>query len=428
VQQSKIEKITFSGGLYQAAMYISSVFFPVMGFFSLKLQKFVSGRKDWRSILSQKMSALGPEGQHLPLIHFHCASVGEFEQARPLIEKLHSSLPGHRILLTFFSPSGFELRKNYAFADLVFYLPVDTKQNMRDFLNLVNPSMVVIVKYEFWPNFLFECYNRNIPVISVSVVFRAGQFYFRRHGNFFLNALRTIEHFFVQDSASLEILAGAGINQATIAGDTRFDRVISVRDQGAPVAEAVDFVENNPAMVIGSAWPEDMKVLGPVIQKFAGRMKFIVVPHEVDSDSLDSICRYLPDFVKFSEWDGNKERRVMLVDKIGMLSRLYACGKIAWVGGAYGKGLHNILEAAVYGMPVFFGNRNYTKFREALELIEMGAAFPVSSADELSSYLEELLNDSAQLEKLSGIARDYVFQNRGATEKIMNYLSQKLMR
>jgi len=396
-----------------------------MGFFSLKLQKFVSGRKDWRKILRKKMSELG---QHQPLIHFHCASVGEFEQARPLIEKLHSSLPGHRILLTFFSPSGFELRKNYTFADLVFYLPVDTKQNMRDFLNLVNPSMVVIVKYEFWPNFLFECYNRNIPVISVSAVFRPGQFYFRRHGNFFLNALRTIEHFFVQDSASLEILAGAGINQATIAGDTRFDRVISVRDQGAPVAESVDFVENNPTMVIGSAWPEDMKVLGPVIQKFAGRMKFIVVPHEVDPDSLDSICRYLPDFVKFSEWDGNKERRVMLVDKIGMLSRLYACGKIAWVGGAYGKGLHNILEAAVYGMPVFFGNRNYTKFREALELIEMGAAFPVSSADELSSHLEKLLNDSARLEKLSGIARDYVFQNRGATEKIMNYLSQKLMR
>ena len=399
-----------------------------MGFFSLKLQKFVSGRKDWRRVLSQKMSALGPEGQHLPLIHFHCASVGEFEQARPLIEKLHSSLPGHRILLTFFSPSGFELRKNYTFADLVFYLPVDTKKNMRDFLDLVNPAMVVIVKYEFWPNFLFECHNRNIPVISVSAVFRTGQFYFRRHGNFFLNALRTIEHFFVQDSASLEILADAGINQVTIAGDTRFDRVISVRDQGAPVAEAVDFVDNNPAMVIGSAWPEDMKVLGPVIQKFAGRMKFIVVPHEVDSHSLDSICSYLSDFVKFSEWSGNKNCRVMVVDKIGMLSRLYACGKIAWVGGAYGKGLHNILEAAVYGMPVFFGNRNYTKFREARELTEQGAGFPVGTADELSIHIDKLLDDPGRLEKLSGIARDYVYQNRGATDKILIYFSQKLMR
>ncbi|MFZ9981055.1 MAG: 3-deoxy-D-manno-octulosonic acid transferase [Cyclobacteriaceae bacterium] len=374
------------------------------------------------------MFELGPVGQHRPLIHFHCASVGEFEQARPLIEKLHSSLPGHRILLTFFSPSGFELRKNYGVADIVFYLPLDTRKNMRDFLNLINPSMVVIVKYEFWPNFLFECQNRNIPVISVSAVFRAGQFYFRSHGNFFLNALRTIEHFFVQDQTSLEILNEAGIKQVTIAGDTRFDRVISVCEQGAPVSEAVEFVDNQPAMIIGSAWPEDMKVLGPVIQMFAGKLKFIVVPHEIDTHSLDAICQYLPDFVKFSEWNGNKNQQVMVVDKMGLLSRLYACGKIAWVGGAYGKGLHNILEPAVYGMPVFFGNRNYTKFREARELMELGAAFAVSGPQELNSHLSEFFNTIGRLEKLSGIARDYVFQNQGASENIMNYFSQKLTR
>lgn len=399
-----------------------------MGLFSLKLQKFINGRRDWRRELAQKMAAIRPNGQHIKLIHFHCASVGEFEQARPLIEKVHASMPDHRMLLTFFSPSGYELRKNYALADLVFYLPLDTRKNMRDFLSMVSPSLVVIVKYEFWPNFLFECADRKIPVISVSAVFRPEQFYFKWQGKYFLNALNTINHFFVQDQQSHDILLKAGIEHVTMAGDTRFDRVTDIRNQGAQVKEAEEFTSGKPAMIIGSAWPEDMKVLAPVIRRLFGRMKFIVVPHETDAQSLDAICSYLDDYIKFSEWDEKNDHQVMVVDKIGMLSRIYACGKIAWVGGAYGKGLHNILEAAVYGMPVFFGNRNYRKFREAVELSAAGAAFPVVDSEELNNHIDALLENPERLQALSDIAVNYVQSNRGATDLIMNHLSQQLLK
>lgn len=297
---------------------------------------------------------------------------------------------------------------------------------MKDFLDLVQPSAVIIIKYEFWPNFLLECHSRNIPVISVSAIFREGQFYFSSFGSFFMRAIKTVRHFFVQDEGSRAILAQAGIENVTIAGDTRFDRVCSILEQAAPVPEVEEFVGDSPAMIIGSAWPEDIKVLSPVIKQLEHRMKFIVVPHEIDSSSIEAICRHLTSYVKFSDLKEASDSRIMLVDKMGLLSRIYSSGTIAWVGGAYGKGLHNTLEAAVYGMPVFFGNLNYEKFREARELIREGAAFPIKNSEELQQKLIEILDDHVKLQRLSEISRQYVIQHRGATEKVLQYFKNML--
>ena len=427
MQKSKIEKIPLLGVLYQWVLAISPLFFPVVGLFSSKFNRFLAGRVDWRSRLRQSMNVLqtGPFPKS-PVVLFHCASVGEFEQARPVIEKLHSDLPGHRMVLSFFSPSGFELRKNYASADLVTYLPLDTKSNVRDFLDAIDPALVVITKYEFWPNFLLECHSRMIPVVSISAVFRKNHFYFKPWGSFFLHALRTVHHFFVQDQDSKIFLEKVGITTCTVSGDTRFDRVLSIREKSLPVVEVDQFLAGRPAMVIGSAWPEDMKILEPIIKKYKSKLAFIVVPHEVDPSSLQTIADFLPEHVRLSAWDKNTAASVLLVDKMGMLSRIYASGMMAWVGGAYGKGLHNILEAAVYGLPVFFGNKNYQKFREARELLAEGSAFTIASTAELEILLEKILLDSEYSEKLKTISEKYVHDNRGATEIIVEFLQAKL--
>lgn len=414
--------------MYQFLVSISGVVLSLLGTFLPKIRRFNEGRVNWRQQLRLKINALSIYGEHTPVVLFHCASVGEFEQARPIIERFHAEFPGHRIVLSFFSPSGYELRKNFSAADVVCYLPLDTRKNMSDFLDLIQPSAVIIIKYEFWPNFLLECHSRNIPVISVSAIFRTDQFYFRPYGSYFLKSLRTIRHFFVQDENSKMILEKSGIENVTVAGDTRFDRVTAIRDQAAPVREVSEFVGETPTMIIGSAWPEDMKVMVPVMQKLQHRMKFIVVPHEVDQSSLDKISSYLSSWIKFSEWKTNSAERVLIVDKIGMLSRLYASGKFAWIGGAYGKGLHNTLEAAVYGMPVFFGNLNYQKFREARELIQEGAAFPTSSSVELEQKLISLLDDPEKLKKLSFIASVYVARHKGATEIVLKYFKNVLIK
>lgn len=414
--------------MYQFLVKISGVVLSLSGIFLPKIRRFNQCRVNWRQQLRLKINALSNYGGHTPVFLFHCASVGEFEQARPVIERFHAEYPGHRIVLSFFSPSGYELRKNFSAADVVCYLPIDTRKNMRDFLDMVQPSVVIIIKYEFWPNFLLECHSRNIPVISVSAIFRTNQFYFKPYGSYFLKALKTVKHFFVQDENSKAILEKSGIQHVTVAGDTRFDRVTAIREQSAPVREATEFIGDVPAMIIGSAWPEDMKILAPVIQKLIHRMKFIVVPHEVDQSFIDKITSHLSEYIKFSDWKKNSPERVMIVDKMGMLSRLYASGKVAWIGGAYGKGLHNTLEAAVYGMPVFFGNLNYLKFREAQELIREGAAFPIERTAQLEQKLISLMDDTDQLEKLSSIARDYVARHRGATEAILKYFKNVLIK
>jgi len=413
--------------LYQWVLALSQLFFPVVGLFSSKFKRFIVGRVDWRSRLRQSMKVLQTGSfPKSPVVLFHCASVGEFEQARPVIEKLHSELPGHRMVLSFFSPSGFELRKNYGSADLVTYLPLDTKSNVKDFLDAIDPTLVVITKYEFWPNFLLECHNRLIPVVSISAVFRKSHFYFKPWGSFFLHALRTVHHFFVQDQDSKAFLEKVGITNCTVSGDTRFDRVISIREKSVPVAEVEQFVADRPAMVVGSAWPEDMKILKPIIQKYKSKLAFVIVPHEVDPSSLQTISDFLPEHARLSSWNGATSASVLLVDKMGMLSRIYASGMVAWVGGAYGKGLHNILEAAVYGLPVFFGNKSYQKFREAKELLAMGSAFAITNAAELEMHLEQILLDSNYSEKLKSISEKYVHDNKGATEIIVRFLQANL--
>lgn len=360
------------------------------------------------------------------VILFHCASVGEFEQARPIMDKLHSQLPDYRLVLSFFSPSGYDLKKNYAAADIVTYLPVDTISNAKKFIEIINPALVVIIKYEFWPNFLIQCRLKNIPVISASAIFREDQLYFKWWGGFFLYALRGINQFFVQDENSRKIIQQHGINHVTVAGDTRFDRVFEIKEKGTPVREVSEFIGTDQALVIGSAWPEDINILAPVLKKFCNKVKFIIVPHEVDEDSLHAICSKLPDHQRLSQLSGNLNSSILVVDKMGLLSRIYSSGKFAWVGGGYGKGIHNILEPAVYGLPVFFGNRNFQKFREANELIRAGAAFAITDSAEFERYFQRLLDDSEYASRLNKIAGNYVAANRGATEIIISSIIKNL--
>jgi 3-deoxy-D-manno-octulosonic-acid transferase len=409
--------------LYNISIGILRFLFWLASFFNSKATLFTKGRKD----IFKKIKSSLRENKS-PVIWVHCASLGEFEQARPVIEKFKSEFQSYKILLTFFSPSGFEVRKNYDQADYIFYLPWDTHKNAVRFITEIQPAMAIFIKYEFWFHYTAELKKRNIPILSVSSIFRTDQLFFKSYGGFYRNILKNFSHFFVQNDESIRLLKSININNSTKAGDTRFDRVNELVKSSAELSIVEKFKNNEKIMVIGSCWPEDLDVLIPFINENYYHIKFIIAPHEISESFISNLEKVVnSETVRYSQAEKRKveDCQIMIIDNIGMLGRLYRYGEFAFVGGAFGKGLHNILEAACYGIPIFFGDKNYEKFQEAVDLINRGGAF------EVSDYLDfkhkyEMINLPQTFLLACEVTRQYVEENLGATEKVMVYCRKTL--
>ncbi len=388
-----------------------------------KARKMEHGRRDWPSRLQQAWQS--PEPGHKTL-WMHCASLGEFEQGRPVIEAYKAQFPDHNILLTFFSPSGYEIRKDYPLASLVTYLPYDSPDNARQFLDIIQPDLAIFVKYEFWAHYLTELQKRDIPSLLISAIFRAEQIFFKPYGGYFRSLLVSYDKIFVQNENSAKLLAQVNHQNTVVAGDTRFDRVIEIARNPKDLPEIKSFVNDKPTLVIGSSWPQDIDVLLPLIKKYNQQFKFIVAPHEIDATSVNELENQLAQIksVRYTQLSSasNPSASVLIVDTIGMLSSLYQYASWAYIGGSFGKGLHNTLEAAVWGVPIFFGSKNYQKFAEAKGLINAGAAYPVTNSQELLQVFENLSIDSANYRKAGQASKKYVEQGAGATGMIIQYI------
>ncbi len=362
------------------------------------------------------------------VIWMHCASLGEFEQGRPVLEETRKNYPGYTIVLSFFSPSGYEIRKNYTGADTVIYLPIDNIINAKKLIAAINPSLVIWVKYEYWYYYLTELKKRNIPIILVSGIFRDSQPFFKWYGAIWQEMLHCFRQLFVQNELSAHLVKKIGLDKnVSIGGDTRFDRVVAIAEKGQPVNFIQEFVQGRQVFVAGSTWEDDEIELIHYV-KAHPEIKFIIAPHEVDQENLEDVKKEFHNSIFYSELEtgiivpGNIN--VLIIDNIGMLSKLYQYADITYVGGGFNKdGIHNILEAAVYGKPVFFGPV-YDKFAEACDLLDRGGAFTINNALELEDMLDKLFNDKAALIKAGMIAGEYVYSKRGATKKVMDYVTE----
>lgn len=387
-----------------------------------KAKLWLEGRKD----IFEKLKSQ-PGTQHSPVIWFHCSSLGEFEQGRPLIEKLKSRFPNFKYLLTFFSPSGYETRKGYKGVDWVFYLPLDSKTNAEKFLDIVNPSLVVFVKYDYWYYYLTECKKRSIPLLMASAIFRIEQPFFKWYGTLYRKMLSCFTHFFVQDDVSKKLLAQIQFQNVTITGDTRFDRVTEIAEKFQPIGEIEKFCGKSLVLVAGSSWPDDERLIKEAVTGLP-ELKLIIAPHEIHKEHIDQLKSDFPNCILHSQLIAHSSQltasKCLIIDNIGMLSNLYHYATITYVGGGFNKGIHNTLEAAVYGKPVLFGP-NYKKFREAIGLIESTGAISIKSAGEFSSTLTKLLTDKKELMERGQRSFDFVKQNKGATEKIIHYIEEK---
>ena len=410
--------------LYNISIYIYAVLIYIASFFNSKAKLWVDGRKN---VFQKIKSQIPNQSFEIPIIWFHCASLGEFEQGRTLIEQIKIQNPKVKIILTFFSPSGYEIRKNYEGADHVFYLPIDTPNNAKQFVELIKPKAVFFIKYEFWFNYLLELKKHEIPTYLVSGIFRENHYFFKFYGAWFRKQLKCFTHFYLQSEQSKQMLKEIGYNNTSVPGDTRFDRVfeISKNVKSYPLIEL--FKEGKNIFIAGSTWPEDEKVLSTLNlpDGQAGfktlNFKLIIAPHEIDESHIRSIENLFN--TKCLRYSQATEKNVstadiLIIDNIGMLSSLYQYSSIAYIGGGFGKGIHNILEAATFGMPIIFGP-NYQKFSEAIELIQLGGAFSISSKEELKKIFSSL-NNSDVIQNTSLISKKYIASHIGATAKILS--------
>lgn len=391
---------------------------------SPKVAEMLRGQRHTLAELEQICRAVAPEGFDLWI---HAASLGEFEQGRPLIERYRAAFPERKILLSFFSPSGYRVRCKYPAVDAVVYLPFDTPSAAARFLDAARPRTAIFVKYEFWGNYLEQLSRRDIPTYIISAIFRPSQRFFRRGGGVFRKMLRNFTRLYVQDEASRGLLASIGIDRVTVAGDTRFDRVADIRKAARTIPEAERFLTPRPALclVAGSTWPADEDILVPWFNEHP-EVKAIVAPHEFNPARLRALAERLsPGVQLLSELQAGKplepSTRIVLVDCFGLLSSLYAYGDVAYVGGGFGAGIHNINEAAVYGIPVIFGPNN-RKFKEAADLIALGAGFQIDTARQGHELLDRLLSDTAARRRAGEAAAHYISDNLGATDRIFNDL------
>ena len=409
--------------IYNIFIIIAGWLIIPISWFNKKINFFVNGRKE----TFNKLSSIKKTDR---VIWFHCASLGEFEQGRPIIENLKSQIinskslkENYKVVLTFFSPSGYEVRKNYKFANVICYLPLDTKQNAKRFLDLVHPEMVVFVKYEFWPNILKELDNRKIRTLLVSGVFREKQSFFNNGllSGFMKNALKTFDHFFVQNEEAKKLLNSIDFDNVTVSGDTRFDRVFEITKQDNSLSFIADFVQNKYVLVAGSTWKKDEELLIDYINNYASDdEKFIIAPHNItDVDWLKN--QFTKKVTLFSDKNKNNNASVFIVDTIGILTKIYNYADVAYVGGGFGIGIHNILEPATFGVPIIIGPK-FQKFNEAVDLVTKKGCSVVTNNLELKNLLHKFKTNVEFRNKASEVSKNYVLNNIGATKSIINYI------
>jgi len=404
----------------QSYRFLISLVLPIIALFNKKLQLFIDGRK--QTFL--KIQALKNE----ETVWFHVASLGEFEQARPIIEELKSSFTKYKILVTFFSPSGYEVRKNYDLADVVCYLPLDSVSNAEKFVKNINIKMAIFVKYEFWPNFLNELSKNQIPTILVSGIFREQQLFFQFYGGFMRNSLKAFHHFFLQDENSKKLLKSIDFKNSSVVGDTRFDRVSRILNQDNSIDFINEFKNNTYTLVAGSTWREDEELLVNYINNSTSKdEKFIIAPHNINKEAIATLRKsILTKTVLFSEKEGKNlaDFDVIIIDTIGILTKIYASVDVAYVGGGLKTGLHNILEPATFGIPVVIGNK-FDKFKEAVDLVNLKGCITIRNQNEFSSIFTKLKKEEDFRKSTGNINKKYIQEHLGASQKIINYLKKQ---
>ncbi|MGB5227525.1 MAG: glycosyltransferase N-terminal domain-containing protein [Eudoraea sp.] len=405
--------------LYNLAIYITSFFLPVIAFFSAKVKLFINGRKNVFTELKKQIT------EKDSTIWIHAASLGEYEQGLPIVEKLKAEYPTFKIVVSFFSPSGYEVVKHSTEADLVTYLPLDTMNNAKRFVKLLQPKIAIFIKYEIWPNMLNELHKSGIPILLISAIFKSDQIYFKWYGGFMRNALKKFSHFFIQDSESLKLLNSIGMDNTTISGDTRFDRVSEILQKNNSLEFMDNLTQNYPCFVMGSTWSEDEEILVDYINASSHQMKYVIAPHRITPKDIERLRQSIKKHsLLLSESSGNfsGEPQVLIVDSIGLLTKIYSYADIAYVGGAFLKGgLHNTLEPAVFGIPVIIGP-NYEGFKEAEELVKLNGVFPVGDKAEFTKLADKLFLDSNFRLTAGSINISYINKNKGASIQVMNHI------
>lgn len=405
--------------IYNFILLFASQILNILALFSPKLNLFVRGRKSVFETLKNKIQATDKT------IWFHAASLGEYEQGLPVIEAIKQHYPNHKIVLTFFSPSGYEVRKNNTIADVTVYLPLDTISNAKQFLDLVHPEKAFFIKYEFWPNYLRELKNQNCKTYLISGIFREKQLFFKWYGGFYRKALKTFDYFFVQNDRSKTLLQSIGFNNVKVSGDTRFDRVVSILERDNTLDFIEQFINNKTTIVIGSSWPKDEELLVNYINNSSDDVKFIIAPHNIKAEQITNIkSQITKSSVLFSEKDNVDVSKyaVFIIDTIGILTKIYSYADIAYVGGGFGNpGVHNILEPATFGIPVVIGP-NYSHFSEATALVNLEGCMTIQNQTQLNEAFDLLLqNEDERLEK-GHICSTFVQMNKGATQTIMSHI------
>ena len=404
--------------LYTIAVHIASFFLRLGTIFSAKIKLFVNGRKNTFLFLRTNI------GKNDAVIWVHTASLGEFEQGLPIIQKLKIAYPSHKILITFFSPSGYEVKKNAAIADIVTYLPLDTKSNAEQFISLVRPKLAIFVKYEIWPNYLRALAENKIPALLISAIFRKEQIFFKWYGGFIRKGLSRFHHIFVQDQNSANLLYSINFKNSTISGDTRFDRVVEILGEDNTLGFMQQFKQEYLCLVAGSTWPEDEAILTNNINTSSDTTKYVLVPHNIKANHISSLKKSISKkTVLYSEiYDKDiSDFKVLIIDTIGLLTKIYSYADIAYVGGGFSTGLHNTLEAAVFGIPVLIGP-NFKGFKEAEDMVVLKGVLPIKSDTDFDGIMTDLKERSDFLEHTGEINRVYILKNKGASKLIMKYI------
>ncbi|SFJ11382.1 3-deoxy-D-manno-octulosonic acid transferase [Myroides guanonis] len=406
--------------IYNLLIKFATTFLSFIAFFNPKMKLFVDGRNQWWKKIEEHIQ---PTDR---VFWIHAASLGEYEQGLPLIEELKKRFPNYKIVLTFFSPSGYEVKKNSTIADIVLYLPMDTKSNVKRFLNLVHPEKVFFIKYEYWPNYLNALKTRKIETYLVSGIFRPNQVFFKWYGGFYRKALYAFTHFFVQNEKSELLLQRLKHTNITIVGDTRFDRVSQILENDNKLEFLDEFTSSKtiPTIVIGSSWPEDHLLLTEYINNTSKKTKFIIAPHNIKETEITDLVSKLkvPNILYSERSDKNiEDYKVFIIDTYSLLTKAYSYADIAYIGGGFGTGIHNILEAATFGVPVIIGP-NYKKFQEAKDLISLKGCFVVHDAEEMKFQFDYFLDNKADRIKTASINSSFILKNKNATDKIINHI------
>jgi 3-deoxy-D-manno-octulosonic-acid transferase len=411
--------------LYNLIVQVANFSLKIVALFSSKIKLFVEGRKPVFEILKQKIKT------NDKTIWFHAASLGEYEQGLPVIEKIKEKHPNHKIIITFFSPSGYEVRKNNTVADATVYLPLDTQKNAKQFMELVHPEMAFFIKYEFWPNYLNELRKLETPTYLISGIFRENQMFFKWYGGFYRKALETFTYFFVQNDSSKQLLFQLSKTNVAVSGDTRFDRVATILEKDNTLDFIEEFINNNLTIVVGSSWPKDETLLVDYINQTSEKVKFIIAPHNIKAEQIQELKNSISKkVVLFSEVGTGRDLSlqdfdVFIIDTIGILTKIYSYADIAYVGGGFGNpGVHNILEPATFGIPIIIGP-NFSHFAEATALVNLEGCVPIANKNELSDAFSNLIRNVDIRHEKGHICSTFVQMNKGATDTILKKITHE---